>query len=191
MSKDAYGHLCTVTGAEWGLQGRTFVPVGDRINLPAGSVDLQVFTISMWICWNGGAGAVAKMLFSNHETDGTDGYMFRLESDETIAVYCYNTAGAIAFAAQSTGAVTVNTWHFVNLVCPGDGGTVQIYLDTVPDGSTTQTAITYGTSVTRIGYGSESNIPFAGIIGDVLVHSRVLSTTEMTHMRNSTTWRYI
>jgi len=51
MSKDAYGHLCTATGALWTPRGRSFDGVDDYISVPDHpSLDItDAITIEAWV----------------------------------------------------------------------------------------------------------------------------------------------
>ena len=55
MSKDAYGHLCTVTGALWTSQGRDFDGIDDSITLPTAFDSLTDLTLEAWLLCNNAA----------------------------------------------------------------------------------------------------------------------------------------
>ena len=116
MSQDAYGHLCTVTGAAWTLQGYDFDGTDDKIDCGSNTILDNLFD---------GGGTVLAWI--NVDTDGenSEGRIF----DKAVRFYTSGESGAnvkLSFYIitdttdgqwdTTTTAVIRNRWEFVVVV---------------------------------------------------------------------------
>ena len=90
-------------------------------------------------------------------------------------------AGGVVRSVTSTTALAVGTWYQVS--CTYNGSTLAIYIN-----GTATTAVASGTPRTstealHIGSNSGTGEWFDGAIDEVRIYSRVLSSTELGHLR--------
>jgi len=189
ISKDAYGHLCTVTGALWAPGGRYFDGTDDKINctdiaLPAGA---NHRTVIIWI--------------KNHEPAGASGgcYLFKYGTFATpygraFGSYIPDTTASVYFGGygddfDSGIDLDDSDWH--QLVYTYDGTDVRVFKDLI-EGSNSPTAKTLNTVLDGhfyLGQGSgEDNMN--ATIGEVAVYNRVLTPLEIQHNYLAAKWRY-
>ena len=180
-------HTCTVTGATWGSQGRTFDGIDDNINLgdPAAMEGLAEGTISMWF----------KPTVNIADTDTVT----FLDKGNTNCGFGYQLTGKIEFTLYSPFRALVsnqatwlaNVWYFVNLRF-GAGG-MSIYINNVLDIENLAYVAGFTASATDWTLGCNSAGKwFAPIVmGEVMIHNRSLSLPETTNLQLSTQWRYL
>jgi len=186
-SLDAYAHVCTVTGATWGSQGRIFDGTDDVINCgSAATLDALTgnMTVEAWI---------------NPTTYGEVDYG-AVFSKETIRLNVRPTerasfsiwVGATEKAATTaTGAVPLGAW--TNLVTVFNGSNVLIYANLVlVTGSATAGPIDdHSANNFLIGDTVASNKCFNGLIGEVRIYNRALTALEIQQNYLATKWRYV
>ena len=186
MSKDAYGHLCTVTGALWKPDGRSFdggddyITVPQHVSIPSGAT---ARTIQAWVYldnhsdWNsiirwGEADSEKLCSFATKVTSGYLGlYFYGDDHDSGVAV--------------GTGA-----WHLVSATFIGT--TSKLYLDD----SLISTKSDHGavnTTATDVWIGTneiQDNNWFDGVVGEIMLYNRALTLLEIQHNYLATKWRY-
>lgn len=150
------------------------------VGTPA-SLQLQDLTIEAWIkrtsasvvTYNGGGG----IIFGS--TSG--GYIFYLGTDNRLH---FGKAGTVA--PGSAGTITDTAWHHV--AATKSGNTMRLYLDGVLD-STSGLAVTFSFSMPMaIGAeGDTSNSSFLGMIDELSVFNRELTSTEIQAAYNAGT----
>ncbi len=194
MSRDAYGHLCTVTGAVWTPRGRDFDGVDDKISIPD-HVAFDGVTEITALCWTQIRRAIgnSEPCLAKYETD------FR---EWNISI---NTTGGIniAFGDPSDGSYEGYQATDSNIYSAEDechligftykAGAVKIYVDeaeaasslgggAIPDtlfnGSAQVKVASYQTSHGEVR------------IGEVWIYSRALTSLEFQHNYLATKWRY-
>jgi hypothetical protein len=190
MSKDAYGHTGTVTGALWRPDGRYFDGIDDYIN--CGDLDLpgNDVTIMAWIYVN-----------TAPAPGDYDGIVHIVDT----GMHLRGTAAGIKFVFHRPGVVLLDgtedlvktsTWHHVAASHPhGNFSTANtlLYVDGVND---TGTALSgsggadYSSGDTYIGWNDDNNEFFDGIIGEVLIYNRILTPAEIQNNYLATKWRY-
>ena len=106
-SIDPYGHTCTVTGATWGIQGRTFDGDGDFIGVSS-DVFHQLSQISIVGIVTPTLSGDTELLFQIH--NGTD-------------------------MVQVTSTTQMTSGQKYHIGCVYDGATMTLYLDGVVDGT--------------------------------------------------------
>jgi len=186
MSKDAYGHLCTVTGALWTPRGRDFDGVDD--NIDCGGADslkfngLDTQTIEAWIYPEASefGDIVGRM----------NCYLLMVVTSAgkvLLRGHVYTSGGTYVRDSAPFG---LNTWHHVAQVY--DGTDFRIYVNgslacTPLDGTGT---INQAAVNTYIGSRTPSSDFFNGLIGEVRMYNRVLSAVEIQRNYLATKWRY-
>lgn len=191
MSKDAYGYLATVTGATWGIQGRTFagaefIDLGTDAVWSLGAND---FTLAWWEKRDNTTNTLSSFGF------GTAGYQpWQIQSIDTELKLWMTEADlswSMSSAAVSWGVIGAGVWSFYALTRLGS--VFKLYkteseVDTFTDAGTVWADSGYSF---RIG-SSQGGQYLVGTMGEVIIHvSRAASLIELIHIRNSTKWRYI
>jgi len=194
QSKDAYGHLCTVTGAVWRPRGRYFDGVDDVITIPQSSSlnDLSEYTGLFWVRFDSGYGDIYPRLFSK-DGDVIANYLIVRASDGKVQTSRqFATTSAVS---RSTEAVPAETWLMVGVSLTPDKY-LKIYIngieitayDTYQQGVGVLTAdASYDMLIgNRTGTGGDLH----GVLGEVSFYSRCLTPLEIQHNYLATKWRY-
>jgi len=187
MSKDAYGHLYTVTGAIWTPQGGDFDGVDDVINCGAPSAFDITDGITLEIWARGQEGVDIYGLFFSKSSayylgirilDSTRGY---------LAVRFYPGG---EFATAAVAMESVNNWY--HIVATYDKSNIVIYRNSEIFETSAQTGAIDVTAnnlyIGNLAVGTTYN--FDGHIGEVRLYSRALTPLEIQHNYLSTKWRY-
>jgi len=188
MSKDAYGHMVSVTGATWGLQGRGFDGLDDYGDCGLGD-SLKItgaITILAWVYpapphLQGAAG-----ILNNISGYQNSRLLIRDDGSLVAQVVIAGNAQNVEFAALAN-----NTWHYVayrydgaNEVWFGDGMKGADYAKT---GS-----INTGSNnvVFAWGHHTHAYYHFKGRIAEIRIYSRALTALEIERDYLATKWRY-
>ena len=182
MSKDAYGHLCTVTGATWGLQGRVF-DGDDHIAVGATGLVQEQGTIILWLKVTTFESHGAP--FSTNDNGGNDAIRCEVGFPGAVKqLTLYDTTmGAQFFTVASfdnTWGMLTTAWNATNMI-----GYSDLYknFDVARD-----TTVTTNTLV--IGRGFDLSRLLKGVVGEFWGYNRTLSIVEIAHIRAATKWRY-
>ena len=183
MSKDAYGHLCTVTGALWRPNGRLFDGSDDWINCGNAAVlNPGLMTIEAWIN--------LESLLADYVSivNRLNIYMFLFNASEQPSIF-FNVGGW-----QSVTGNALNTDQWYHLVGIYDGAEVRLYIDTDEPTSATAAAGTIASGVANTVIGAEGDAGdsrrFPGSIGEIRIYNRALTAIEIQHNYLATKWRY-
>jgi len=188
-SQDAFGHVCTVTGATWGTTGRTFGGNGDNI-VTASAITLtpSAFTALVWWKRLGNSGGATSDLFHSL-LRGINGY-----SPNNVSINKGGTEVRVSCATDSTTrtaivATTAAPFHLVGAVWTG----TQLYA--VADGvlgtaTAAPGALTSFTHVITLGMFDADNYLANGIISEALVYPRAFNIVERQRFYLTTKWRY-
>jgi len=181
MSDDAYGHLCTVTGAPWTPQGRTF-DGDDSINCWNGASlnNLTAVTVEAWVNGSGGV-IIDKGLwdFGPYGLNQTGLTGMRFQTGNGAGSY---TNFDVTMAAG---------WrHIVEVAVSNDN--LYGYIDGALINSK---AVAY--AIGGWGYNLKLGVRadvagnyYNGTIGEVRVYNRALTPLEIQHNYLATKWRY-
>ena len=191
MSRDAYGHTCTVNGAIWGITGRTFDGTDDYIVLPnaaflPGTGD---FSLEFWfkvpdtsagtqVIFDSGSGVEFGNVFLAFDTNGK------------IIFEINDSSGAIALT--STTAWDDDAWHHCVLSATRSANAV-LYVAGVSDGTldiSGDLLTISNAQLRRIGTRLDSALDLTGIIGEFRVYHRALSAGEIQHNYLTNKWRF-
>ena len=195
-SKGPYGipiHTCTVTGAVWGLQGRTFDGTNDYISFGNNAIlnfTTQDFTLISWIKPDLSGAVDAFHIFSRSPNPLISGYRLWYQNDDKI-VHFNTYQAADGQETTSTGALTDAEWQ--QIVVIRAGAVVNIYRNLVDITNVSGTHIDPDTSTANFTMGIHPdgvNYSYAGIFGEGEVYNRALTAVDVAHNWQSTKWRY-
>ncbi len=185
-SMDSTGHLCTVTGATWGYQGRTFD--GDDFIELGNPTALQItgaaITVALWIKFTDAN--LGTVILSKWGDQSAYIMYFGGAGNPTFAV---NTSSSVALTSLSTN--NDGAWHFI---CGFyDGANVNLEVDNVAantPAAQTGNIASASTTVRIARYGDAFTGYFIGNIGGVFIFNRSLPFTERLRLYQATKWRY-
>ncbi len=185
MSKDAYGHLCAVTGALWTPRGRSFDGSDDYIDTHL-STDLSGsgdFTAEVWV-----KAADSASRYTMSQSHGFDPY-----SSDWIMMFSQTTSlfwmRSVLLAAPTGFDGT--RWNHLAMVWEKAVGKYKGYVN----------GELLGQSATVEGYGGVGSVKigssgdgittfFGGLIDEVRICDRALTPLEIMHHFLATKWRY-
>lgn len=194
MSRDAYGHLCTVTGALWRPDGRYFDGSDDKIDCGASSVfnfGTGDFTLEAWAKTNSATGG--------DETDGVLLEKYIYPAGYAVNIGDTSNKGKVRFWVYNGGyqvnllsTRTVDDGNAHHIVAVRDGTTQLVYIDGNLDNSGAgELRNVDSTGHVTIGYEEYHNFRyFYQLIGEIRVYRRALVPTEIQHNYQTTKWRY-
>ena len=194
MSKDAYGHLCTVTGALWTPYGRSFD--GSDDNISCGYSGLDALTNASVLIW-----AKPNIDLDTIELHRPLWAIWK-DNDNEIKIYyskTYNefrltlTEGGNAVNVSLSASMKTQSWWF-SAITLGSAG-VKAYLNGVSDTTNPSTRCFDGIATITNHYLSQMSDMFAsnswpGYKGEYWIYNRALSLVEIQHIYNCTIWRY-
>ena len=186
MSDDAYGHLCTVTGALWTSQGRDFdgdddIDLGDPASLNFGTGNFTVEAIVKVP-----PTAAQRLIVDKYIGIGWQLYVTSLGKAywwTRDATYTTNNT------CSSVSAIDDNIFH--HLVGVRDGNNILLYVDAgtpvtnTPGDTNVTAAVDCTIGATRI-----PDTWLIGTIGEVRIYSRALIPLEIQRNYLASKWRY-
>ncbi len=178
ISKDACGHLCTVTGALWRPNGREFDGSDDRIDLPS-ILTSGDWSFLMWV------NSKAQDELANVILHTAGGWNFFYGGTNANYQNKFGAEGSGYWKATTN--ITLNSWQMVGCAIKASDGYHYFYRNGLADGSVDGAA--HYPSDPYIG-SRTSDYFFNGKIGEVIVYRRLLSATEFLHYYLRTKWRY-
>lgn len=187
-SRDAYGHLATVSGATWGLQGRYFDGIGDKIETANKAVFAipTYFTAYIWL--KRSSEVVAVNAFFGTQTGVNNGWALNVNQQQngSVAFYVYTSSWVCCPATPVAGMIALNTWEHWKAIY--DNGSMILVRN---GGQNTYTAATSGNIAGTshiVGIGKVDNAnPAKGSVGEVLIRNGV----DYSHQHYlMTKWRY-
>jgi len=183
-SGDAYGHLCTVTGALWRPYGRYF-DGDDHIvcgTNPALSITTEDFTLLIW---------------AYRDTDGAHNAMLGGTSLDAPN-FSVKTGGNVYFAKPSLAQVKadttidLDTWTMLGVTFDSHStsNNVRHFFNGVTDGISTLD-LDFADYMNCIGAGNNTTSwHWSGYLGEAWIYNRVLSAVEIAHIYRVTRRRY-
>ena len=205
-SLDIYGHICTVTGAVWGTQGRRFTPApDDYITIDAALVPLASSTKGTWMI--GVMLDVATPVGSPNLICFGDTNAAEMIWIEIIAATGIFRAGVYDASVEkwilSTNAVALSDGVYAHLAVIQDGVSPVLLVNGVPVAQTfTSSAdktswfsVCTGLDNGRLGCRNWNNAGNAsyirnGNVGEVVLSNRVYTIPEVQNHILATKWRY-
>jgi len=179
MSRDAYGHLCTVSGALWTPQGRSFDGIDDYINCGRNSrLDVVYLTVEAWLyptlAPTGGQGrTIISKDYREYEL-----HIMLISGEFRLCLYLGDGTNYDNY--DSGFNVSLNTWYYAAAVA--DGANVRLYVN----GALVKTlpqlkAIGVRDNDLMVGKRSPAGEVYGGIIGEVSIHNQALTPIEIQH----------
>lgn len=190
MSKDAYGHLCTVTGALWRLNGRKFNGSSDHISVPHhDQLSPPVITINQQVRIN--AADVGQNSTSLGKGDfSVSAGEYALQKKDVEVIYFFHTGGGAGDFVRTTDKISANRGYHISATITSIGA-VLIGINGEKSISGTMNALPRGTAVLYIGGRDDGTVTnWDGDLGDLLLYSRVLNSLENQRNRLATKWRW-
>ncbi len=189
MSRDAYGHTCTVTDATWGMQGRTFSG-SENIDCGDGtSLDLTAdFTIEVWVNASAFDSAPAATFICGRDDGAGRNFWMQCVGDYLNVVVLIG--GSVKGLTDTTIQLSTGNWY--HLIGVRDGNTLRTFVNTVAgDTLATGAGATDNDDVSLvIGETAGGTKGWEGIIGEVRGYNRALNPLEIQHNYLSTKWRF-
>ncbi len=191
ISKDSYARSCTVTGAVWGTTGRTFAGGNDLITIATKPFAVtSAFTLLAWV--NYGIDDSGTFYGQGKSTALYPAFKFFANSS-MIALSGKNDANGDVAADSNAATVTVGTPALIGVSFDGSS-THRLYKDGVGYATTadTFTGITDTTNLYTIGvWKRQTSVSyFTGVIGELLIYTRLLADAEVQNIYLATKWRY-
>ena len=181
-SEDAHGHLATVIGATWGLQGRTFDGLDDVITIPSPAAlnfGTGAFTLEVWAK----LAVVANDYRNIIRKGGAEGFIIRVTGQPADTLQAF-----VAGVALTAAAPDLN-WHLYHLVRDASGA-VGLYQDLVLLDSDSAPLTVDTAADFTLGNNVAHTEGWKGIIGEARCYNRDLSLGERLHNYQATKWRY-
>ena len=187
------GTICTVSGATWGMQGRTFNGTTDEI---AGGAHaslnlLTAMTIIVWFKLDT-LGALQTLVGKGYSgASPFVTYKFRV-SDTNVLNYL---AGDGTNQVNGSASIAANTWY-QGAIVRTSATAVQPYLNAIPDGAggTADAPGTKPTDVLYLGASSTNGAAWIqfldGLVGELEIYSYPFSPLEIQRLYQATCWRY-
>jgi len=190
MSKDAYGHLCTVTGALWNSRGRSFdgddyVDCGGDANICSITGDL---TLEAWAKKTVSSGDTTVLGTKQGRNDYTTPYNLYIMGPDNTPRFRLGE-GDDQCLADSTVGVTIDEW--AHLVATIEGNNAKIWVNAVETGSDTFAGTRQtGLKLTLGAANATGDRPFTGVIDLVRIYNRALTPMEIQRNYLATKRRY-
>ena len=187
-SYDKNRHSCTVTGATWGVIGRTFNGTSGVIdcgNSSAFDVTTGV-TVELWL-YSDTDGA-SQGLVCKRGAGANWPFDIYKWSDNQVLIGARGSAGE-NLDFDTSVAINTTGWH--HLVYTYNKQNQIVYLDVATTESQANTT-TMATNTDPIEIGANSSLTrwYKNLIGEVRIYNRALSVGEITRNYQATKWRY-
>lgn len=146
-------------------------------------IDNTTYSVGAWIKMESGGAVQTIMAKADGNAVGTISWLFRLNSDNKLALYHFpSITSAISSAALST-----DTWYFVGATVNGSTGAAKLYINGSPDGTGTLSAYKVSNYTGTVGVQNENDEaqPFDGLVCEAFIFGRELSAQDFTDLWNS------
>lgn len=195
-SRDAYGHLCTVTGALWRPNGHYLDGLDDYIdcgNPAALHFGTGSFSIITWIK----TATAENTRIANKRNGTSEGFevFIRGASSGALGLILKDTSANSYSAADTSTDLTDDVWHCVAVLIDRVAGVATYMVDSGSDGTGDISAVTGDidhTNTFKLGIddGLKATEAFDGLIGEFLAYKRALTLLEYQRIYLVTKWRY-
>lgn len=202
-SEDAYGRLCTRTGAVWRPDGHYFYGTDDYIDVGDPLICVQntgIFSIWAWVKFTNHTAATFQIIMGNTGDANTRGFYFTYANNaaplKRLEIYISNGSGVVVINSKTDAQVlTDNNWHFVAVT--GNGTNCVFYVDLIRyAGTGTIGTLSSGASTRSLTIGANHDAAaswtsdLTGTIGEVQAYDRILTPLEIQQIYLATKWRY-
>ena len=185
VSKDTYGHIGTVSGADWTPRGGSFDGADDYITTMFKPGALTSLTVEAWARFN--VTAIDQDIF--HTVSSAEERAVSLRSNG-CEIQPQGTPVGSSWHSWTIGTLLADVfWH---LSMTWDGAGVKGYLNGRQDGdaNTITGNLNAAGQSTEIGKHPSNGWWMNGIIGEVRFYNRALTGAEIMHNYLATKWRY-
>jgi hypothetical protein len=197
MSGDAYGRVCTVTGAVWQPDGRYFDGNDDVISVPNPSLGIATHGLTVIAVIKPGRVEGWQNIIDIRAADDSGEFGLLLYTTY-IRFYLLRNIAATYHGYQSSLTVSANTWYMIAATWPGGNTSAapRIFVNNVEaaisdagssgvDGQPMDT-----TNALRLGLKITGGDRYQGITQEALIYRRVLTPLELNNIWMATKWRY-
>lgn len=185
MSDDAYGHLCTVTGALWTPQGRDFDGSTNKVTISdCSALDItDAITLMAWVYHD----AAANEVFFGKWGATDESYSLLMDAAEKLQ-FRFSSGGAVLDTGDT--ALDEKTWYL--LAGTYDGAIVRTLVNGAYDGDGTANAgkIDSTAEDLYVGWGISNTYAWDGKVREAWVLNRALTLQEILNTYLATKWRY-
>ena len=168
----------------------SFDGLNDRVKVPSGlNIVRDAFTVSLWMYLNSQTTYGCLISKSNNSYRP----IFRLEiNNNSLGLDAYLTTGSQVnpySASSGPNSFTLNTWHHVAVIY--DNSSLRILVDGTQVATTVVTGYVSHSSIAAVAIGnrpttSDGNNPIDGILDQVRIYDRALTTEEISILLNET-----
>jgi hypothetical protein len=144
-----------------------------------------ILSLSIWFNPNttGPGGNLRSVLFSNQQISVNHDAINVIMEDGKIHFALLNSSGG-EFGILSNSAINLNQWHHVVCIIGSDNN-MKMFLDNTVQNQTIMWSGGYNClNVTIIGNVYQDNDNFDGVLDDIRIYNRALSTTEVQSLYN-------
>ena len=190
MSKDAHGHLCSVTGALWRPDGRYFDGADDKIQSASHtSFSLSHFTLEGWLKVSSIA-AGAKTFVDLASANDAIAFNVNQGTGGNIQGW-FNDGGAWQSTPGNTAVLS--TTEFVHIALTYDRVNFTEYAnggEHIDANAVTAAVVMDDSIIVHIGEAFGGTQDITGTIGEIRIYNRALTPQEIQHSYQATKWRY-
>jgi len=195
-SRDAYGHLCTVTGAGWRPNGSYFDGSDDLINCGTGA-SLQFtgsFTVGIWLKRNG-VGTDQRVIGRYDHVSNKRIWLLYFPADNKFYLsVSQNGIAGIAQVADDAYAST-DDYYCIQAVYNSDLPAIDLYVGenkiaSTPGGTIPSSLLADSGVPLYIGASQTPDEYLNALMGEVWLYNRALTPQEIQHNYLATKWRY-
>jgi len=200
LSYDPSHHSCDISEAVWGITGRTFDGVDDKIVVAdALSTLTDEFTVIIWAYIDPADAKLDAQIAYIFDTGGysTNGFVIYWEDrggasglNRINCAAVFVTSGAVGFGSGDN-AITTAGWYMITLKHNKNSGSV-IRVDGVDKGTGAYTeAVVTPTGTPYLAAKNNNTTYLKTIIGELIVFSRELTDPEDESIRLATKGKYL
>jgi len=190
MSKDAYGHLCTVTsGPLWTAQGLVFDGSADKLQATftgcSGTQNAGAKTISFWVYTPNTTGLGNLVCCSDNH--GSNWEIYRATDDPALSYYATGETATVSYD------FVTSVFTFITLIIDGSKDEILWFVnaDYISTSSSANFGSDNGGNVLNIGVDNAGAPTYAnGTFGALWIYNRRQTPQEILHNYLATKWRY-
>lgn len=187
VTETASGRTTTPTGVSYqtGKYGQAaYFSGGASSYATVGATTFGIASAFSIGCWFKNNGGVDDYIFHKDQGGSNRNWQFGINSSGQIYFGSFDTVGNF-YSVNSTATTNDNNWHFVMNTFSTTNGT-RMYLDGVQVATQANTATRRDVNISSyIGTANPGSLPYLGLLDEVQIWSRELTSTEVTTMYNS------
>ncbi len=184
--QSGYGHLCTVYGATWGIQGRTFDGTDDRITaaLRVPATTPTGLTVLIWFKRLGNSGGSGNATY-HQLVGGING-----DSDQGVNIVADGTGLYPILAGVAAPQTISDPTSFNQVGVKWNGTNMTPFVNGVFGTSVAAAPLGSGVTTLRMGWLNSTIYITNGIMGEILIYIRAFTASEIQHNYLAAKWRY-